>query len=95
MHIITKRRITEAKLRHPDCDSALDGWYKVMKDNEFKSFAELKVAFNSVDKVEQLFVFNVGGNKLRLIASIHFNRKKVYIRHILTHKTYDKGHWRE
>lgn len=95
MHIITKRRIVEAKMLYPDCESALDGWYRVMKDNEFKSFAELKAAFNSVDKVEHLFVFNVGGNKLRLIASIHFNRKKVFIRHILTHKAYDKGHWRE
>ena len=40
------------------------------------------------------YVFDIGGNKLRLIASIHFNRQKLYIRHILTHKEYDKGKWR-
>ncbi len=47
-----------------------------------------------MDKVNNLFIFNIGGNKLRLIASIHFNRQKIYIRHILTHKEYDEEKWR-
>lgn len=95
MHIITKRRIEEAKNLFPDCASALEGWKKVMKSNNFNCFSDLKSSFNAVDKVGELFVFNIGGNKLRLIASVHFNRNKVYIRHILTHKAYDKGLWRK
>ncbi len=94
MHIITKKRIIEAKQKYPNCASALDGWFKVAENNAFTSFTDLKKIFNSVDKVKNLFVFDVGGNKLRLIASIHFNRKKIYIRHILTHKEYDEGKWR-
>jgi mRNA interferase HigB len=39
-------------------------------------------------------VFNIGGNKYRLIAVIHFNRKKVFIRHILTHQQYDRNNWK-
>ncbi len=38
--------------------------------------------------------FNIGGNKFRLIAAIHYNRKKLYIRHILTHAEYDRTMWR-
>lgn len=94
MHIITKRRIEEAKALYPESTSALAGWYKIVKNNKFKSFADLKTSFNSVDKVGNLYVFDIGGNKLRLVASIHFNRQKLYIRHILTHKEYDKGNWR-
>lgn len=94
MHIITKRRITEAKKKHKDCATALDGWYRVMEQNNFTDFSALKKTFNSIDKVEDKFVFNIGGNKLRLIASIHFNRNKVFIRNILTHKEYDKDKWR-
>jgi mRNA interferase HigB len=45
--------------------------------------------------VGDLYVFDIGGNKLRLITSIHFNRKKLYIRHILTHQEYDKNKWKE
>lgn len=94
MHVITKRRIAEAKRKHPNCASALDGWYKIIEKNGFISFADLKKTFNSIDKVGNLYVFDIGGNKLRLITSIHFNRQKLYIRHILTHKEYDEGKWR-
>lgn len=94
MHIITQSRIWEAKKKYPQSSSALDGWYRIMKKNEFNQFSELKKTFNSVDKVGDLFVFDIGGNKLRLIANIHFHRKKIYIRHILTHKEYDKNNWK-
>jgi mRNA interferase HigB len=95
MHIITRRRITEAKALYPHCASALAGWLKVVEENEFKNFSELKAIVNSIDKVGDLFIFDIEGNKLRLIASIHFNRKKLYIRHILTHQEYDKNKWKE
>lgn len=47
--------------------------------------------YPNADLVVNLVVFNIGGNKYRLIASIHFNQAKVYIRHVLTHQQYDKG----
>ena len=94
MHIITKKRIWDAKTKYPESASALVGWYRVISKNKFNTFAELKSTFNSVDKVKNLYVFNIAGNKLRLIASIHFDRKKVFIRHILTHKEYDKNDWK-
>lgn len=84
----------EAKKLYPETANALDGWYRVTRDNNFYNFADLKKVFNSVDKVGELYVFDIGGNKLRLIASIHFNRQNIYIRYILTHKDYDKGFWR-
>ena len=94
MHVITKMRIIEAKNKYPNCTSALNGWYIVINNNSFSNFAELKKTFNSIDKVGKLYVFDIGGNKLRIIASIHFNRQKLYIRNVLTHKEYDEGNWR-
>ena len=94
MHVIIKKRIIEAKRKYLHCASALDGWYRVIDRNSFLSFADLKKTFNCVDKVGKLYVFDIGGNKLRLIASIHFNRQKLYIRYILTHKEYDENGWR-
>lgn len=70
MHIITKKRIIDARNKYPNCANALDGWYTVINRNSFSSYAELKKTFNSVDKVKGLYVFDIGGNKLRLIASI-------------------------
>lgn len=59
-----------------------------------RNFAEIKSLFPSTDKVGDMFVFDIGGNKLRLIAAIRFNTRRVYIRAVLTHKEYDKGGWK-
>ncbi len=40
-------------------------------------------------------VFNIGGNKVRLIAAVHYNRNKIHIRHVLTHREYDEGKWKK
>jgi mRNA interferase HigB len=95
MHIITHARIVVAQRRIPECSAALDVWYRVMKRGTFRTFAELKSAFSSVDKVGNLFVFDIGGNKVRLVAAIHFNHGKVFVRQVLTHASYDRGDWKE
>lgn len=94
MHVITRKALVEAAKQHPDCATALDQWFRIMKKAEARDFSQLRGLFNSVDKVGQLYVFNVGGNKLRLIAAVHFNTQRVFIRDVLTHKAYDKGDWR-
>ena len=93
MHIITRKRIREFVEKYPDSQSSLDTWYRIIKRIDYDSFSELKQYFSSADYVDGYVVFNISGNKYRLIAVIHFNRKKVYIREILTHSEYDKNKW--
>jgi len=95
MHGITRKRLVEFAQKYPNAESALDHWYRIVKRTNFDSFAELRKTFPSVDQVGKFTVFNIDGNKARLIAAIHFNRKIIYIRHVLTHKEYDKGTWKE
>lgn len=66
-----------------------------MSKNDFRSFADIKRLFGSADKVGKFTVFDIGGNKYRLVTAIHYNRKKVYIRHVLTHADYDRENWKE
>lgn len=95
MHVITKKRLEEFTHLRPDCQHALEGWYRIIHRNNFLNFSELRKHFPSADMVGNLTVFNIGGNKVRLIASIHFNRNKLFIRHVLTHAEYDRGKWKE
>ena len=95
MHIISRKALREFARRHPDSKNALDSWFHLLRTNQFESFTTLREVFPSADKVGPLVVFNIGGNKYRLIASIHFNRQKVFVRHILTHREYDKGAWKK
>jgi mRNA interferase HigB len=94
MHVITRKRLNEFADKYPETRNALAHWYQLVKQNNFNSFAELRSAFPSADQVGKLTVFNIGGNKVRLIAAIHYNRRKVYIRAVLTHKEYDEDKWK-
>ena len=94
MHIITRKRIQEFVHKHPDSRASLENWYRIVKKTNYHSFNELRQHFSSADYVDGYVIFNISGNKYRLIAAIHFNRSKVYIRAILTHAEYDKHEWK-
>lgn len=93
--MITRKRLNEFAEKYPETKTALAHWYSQAKSADFSNFAGLKATFPSADRVGKLTVFNIGGNKVRLIAAIHYNRKKVYIRAVLTHAEYDEGKWKE
>ena len=82
MHVITHARIIEAMHKWPQAETALDGWYRIIKANDPKDFAEMKQLFPAVDKVGKFHVFDIGGNKIRLIAVVMYQAKRVYKSHI-------------
>lgn len=93
MHIISHAKIIQAQNTYPDCRKALEQWYRLTKRADWCHFSEVKSCFPAVDKVGNKFVFDVGGNKLRLIAAIHFNTGRLFVCAVLPHKQYDKGDW--
>ena len=95
MHVITRRRLLEFSEKHSDAGEPLDRWYRIIKHTDFESFADLRKTFPQADKVGRLIVFDIGGNKYRLITYIVYGRKRIYIRNVLTHHEYDKGKWKE
>jgi mRNA interferase HigB len=95
MHVIAKPALIEFWTKHPDSKSPLQAWFSTMEGNIFEDFNELRATFASADYVNGLTVFNIGGNKYRLIASIHYNRRKVFIRGVITHHEYDRGDWKQ
>lgn len=94
MHVITKTRLINFWNKHPDSQPSLRGWYKRVKLAQWGEFNDLRTAFPSADSVENLTVFNVGGNKYRLIALVDYRYQKVFIRAVLTHAEYDKESWK-
>jgi mRNA interferase HigB len=95
VHVISRKRLNEFAEKHTDAKASLAYWFGLMKRGTFSNFVELRDTFPSADQVGRLTVFNIGGNKVRLIAAIHYNRRKVYIRSVLTHAEYDEQSWRE
>jgi mRNA interferase HigB len=95
MHVISRKRLNEFANEFPETRSSLAHWYELAKHLNFTNFAQLRETFPSADQVGKLTVFNIGGNKVRLIAAIHYNRRKIYIRAVLTHSEYDEQGWKE
>ena len=95
MHVISRKSLRRFWEQFPDSRNPLLCWFKVMSHTRFVSLAELRAAFPTADKVGSWIVFNIAGNKYRLVASMHFNRGKVYVRHVLTHAQYDAGAWKK
>ncbi|WP_332248646.1 type II toxin-antitoxin system HigB family toxin [Leptospira wolbachii] len=95
VHVISWKKLDDFIIKHPNSESSLKSWYKILKNTSFNDFNDLRKLFNSVDLVGNLTVFNISGNNFRLIAAIHFNTQKVFIRYILTHSDYDKGKWKK
>jgi mRNA-degrading endonuclease HigB of HigAB toxin-antitoxin module len=80
----TSRRTTVSRTLVPD-----------HSETPILNFVQLRQTFPHADQVGKFTVFDVGGNKVRLIAAEHNNRNKIYIRHVLTHEEYDTGKWKK
>lgn len=93
--MISNRALREFARIFPDAGPPLQAWRKIVEASRFSGFADLKAGFRSVDKVDDFYVFNIGGNKYRLVVAIHFDRQLVFVRAVMTHSKYDKGRWKE
>ena len=94
MRIISNRALRSFVSNNHQADGPLQGWRRVIGKNRFANWAQLKAAFNAIDKVGDLTVFDLGGNKYRLITYIRFEKQIVYIKAVLNHRDYDKGTWK-
>jgi len=94
VRIVSRRRIRDFGKQFPQAAAPLKHWANAVQSAAWKNPGALKTDFGSADFVGNLTVFNVGGNKYRLIAIVHYRRQIVYIKHILTHEEYDEGEWK-
>jgi mRNA interferase HigB len=100
MRIIKRARLREFWARYPEAEGALESWMKLAKAAAWRSLVDVRHSYPSADGVlvkggRVATVFNIHGNRYRLITVIHYNRGIVYIRDFLTHDEYDRGKWKE
>src|SRR5262245_55200373 len=93
MRIISKRRLREFWEQYPNAEHPLLHWYRTTKKADWKNLADVRSDFRHADNVGACTVFNIGGNRYRLIAAIKYQRQTVYVLRVLTHKQYDTGNW--
>lgn len=89
MRIVTAKRIREFVGREPRSADAMWHWVDAIESASWRNPADLKAMIASASFVGDLTVFNVGGNKYRIGAFVHYRRQIVYIKRIGTHEEYD------
>lgn len=90
MRIITESRLTAFRAEHPAAEAPLKAWRGLIRHGRFESPHAVKAQFPSVDFLGGgTTVFDIGGNKYRLVVDIRYHTQKVFIRHVLTHADYD------
>jgi|HubBroStandDraft_4_1064222.scaffolds.fasta_scaffold497663_2 mRNA interferase HigB len=94
MHIISRKKLRGFCRDHPDAEEVLDHWYNAVRKARWRNFSDLRATFGNADQVEKFVVFNIGGNKYRLIAQVYYKDAVILIRNVLAHKEYDKGSWK-
>ena len=95
MNVISFKRIREFSSTHRDSESSLTAWYKTANKANWQNLAELKAVYPSADLVGRYVVFNIGGNKYRLIARIVYRSQTLFVVAVMTHEEYDLGKWKE
>jgi mRNA interferase HigB len=88
MHVISRRALVDFWKRHPAARASMVAWFRVVSSAAFTKFADVKQTFNSADRVGKFVVFDVGAG-FRIVTVIHFNRGRIYLRHVFTHREYD------
>ena len=94
MRVISLRILREFWEIYPDAETPLRTWYRIALIEEWQNLSEIRRTFPHADSVGDLTVFNIGGNKYRLIVRIRYDFQLINIRAVLTHKEYDKGDWK-
>ena len=94
MRVISRRALREFASAHKDAETPLDDWYRIAKRLRWTSLVDVRKTYPHADAVGEFTIFNIGGNKYRLITHIRFEKQIVYVKTVLTHRDYDKGAWK-
>jgi mRNA interferase HigB len=94
VRVIGKTAIAKFSESHPDALTPLLRWYFVAKRAAWTNLVDVRIDFPHADSIGPFTVFNVAGNKYRLVVAIKYRWQIVYVRQILTHAEYAKDTWR-
>ena len=89
------RGLFEKAEKFADARSALQVWFDTAVEAEWRSLNDARKSFPATDMIGDLAIFNIRGNKYRLIVRMVFRYKRIYVKEFLTHAEYDKGGWKK
>jgi mRNA interferase HigB len=94
MHLITIRNLRQDTAPYPDVQKQLNDWNDIVKGAKWQSSIDVQTIYRDAEAVDNFTVFNIKGNKYRLIVSIDYEAQLIYYKYFLTHAEYDRENWK-
>ena len=97
MWVISKRRLREFwnSPSGKGSQTQLESWYQVVDNARWEQWGDVKRTYGaSADLVGDCVVFDIGGNKFRLVTRIRFQSHRVFVLKVMPHSEYDKDQWK-
>jgi len=100
MRVISIKTLRDFWQRYPDAEQPLRDWFGTTEAAEWRNFLEVRQSFGRADTATVksgniVTIFDIGGNKYRLITAVHYNTQTVYAMMVLTHKEYSRNRWKD
>ncbi len=98
--MISKARLREFWRFYPDAEVPLTAWWRQAITSDWAKLSDVRAVYPHADAVKLpcglvVTVFNIGGNKYRLVTRIIYEYRRVYVKLVLTHAAYDSPRWKE
>jgi mRNA interferase HigB len=91
MHVVSPKKLREFWGKHAEAEIPLRTWLALVTKRRYETPHEVRDDFSSADFLgASRTVFNIGGNKYRLIVDVRYDLGRIYVRHVLTHEQYDR-----
>ena len=103
MNVISRRKLrdfyTVAPQRRQHA-AAFENWFKLARKARWEDFQDAKATFGQTDAVtgrtgRTATIFDIGGNKYRIVAHVDYMRQTILIVAVMDHKEYDKNRWKK
>ena len=95
VRVISKRHLMEIATQFSDCRTVLKAWLNTVQQAKWSSLEELRQTYPATDMVGRLAIFNIKGNRYRLIVRMEFSEQRIFVKEFLTHAEYNKGAWKK
>lgn len=94
MRLIAIKNLREATAIYPDVATTIEDLYQILKAANWQNLEEVKQSFSSAEAVGNFTVFNIKGNRYRLILYINYQKQIAFFKYFLIHADYDKDKWK-
>jgi mRNA interferase HigB len=94
MHLISAGKLRAASAAYPDVEEVIKSFYKKVKKSTWQNLIDVQQDYRDAEAVGEFTVFNIKGNKYRLILDINYTDQLAYFKYFLTHSEYNKDKWK-